>query len=199
MKRAKNPSKAQALANVFAVLGYISLAFQWLWVATLTLPWLLKQDTVVRVIYPTGTKTPEPAPEMSVDPILSAILVVFSLCIVVVSIYLALKIPKKFVQSTSRTTTHTASRLVALTEHRRHKPFTKAQRLQATRRSIFVLKTAATVIGFGVILVASSMLPMRISPLLAFTIGLMLSAWPPVWFILQYFAVRFGGKNTRIL
>ena len=191
------PSKTKKAADTFGVLGYLSTILVWLWAGVLILPWLLKLGPVKDIITPTQTSHPiEPLRVSYENPpewVVFAVITVAFL-IVLAGIWAALKTPKRYVQSASKATHHTASSLV--THVGRNKKLPEKRRVFLTEQIVFIIKFSSLLLGLAIICAAAAWIPMPLPSGITVIVGAYLGFWPLLWFGLQFVCTRIiEAKN----
>ncbi len=187
----------QRFATVFGALGYIAVLLEWLWVVTLTVPWLI-EDKDIKKFFLMSTPTAEPVHSAWVAPapIVIVFTVILSVIIVVLGIWAAAKAPKRLVKITSRTT-HTAAEKIALRiTYHHHLPVKKLFVL--TERIVRLIKLGLVTVPVLLVWLVTLYVPVELDSSLVLFVGAYLAIWPLVWFSLQAILLWDESKRSAL-
>lgn len=185
------------LADTFGVLGYLSAALVWLWAVVLVLPWLMSLQNVKDFVSPSHEPHIQPLAITYQTPPQWAIylIVAVAFIIVILGFVAAFRMPKQFVSSTSRGTHRVADKLALEITHHQHMPKRKIHEI--TETIVWLLKICLVFVPFIMISVVVILVPTELDKGLAFGIGAYLTAWPILWFGLQYMTTLFDRTEEK--
>ena len=136
------------LAKVVAVLAYLSLSFQWLWVLLLSLPMLIDGGAfdMMRTTSDEAVVTPIHIEPLAPSPALTAVLIIVTIMMVALSLFALWRIPKSVVTKTDTVIDRTVETVIPTIIH--HKPISKTKRYELGRRLRLTLQLLLAVLPF---------------------------------------------------
>jgi len=184
-------SKSTLLVNTFAVFGYLSLCFQWLWVGVAILPSLLKDPAIRDFFIP--QQNPIVAPQTPVDtplsPLMLIIAIAITLVVIVVSVVILVRLPIAIAKTGKKTVSSTSEAIIPIITHR-HKLPPKKQKI-LTFELIKLIKFTLSVLPVVFLLISTQVTNEgQLSDEIIVFIGTILATGSLVWFSLEYVFAR---------
>ena len=188
---AKPKSKRLLFVNTLDGLGYISCLLQWLWLAALVLPSVLKNEHMQSWLAPPPT-TAEPVAPM-VDPsslLMTIVAIIITLAILAITVVVLVRIPLAIAKAGKKVTTATSEVILPVITHHQKLPEAKKRTLSVVLvKCVKLALCLLPVAGLGLLL----FIPTELDPRLGIFVGLMFVIGSVVWFSLEYAAARLLG------
>lgn len=180
-------SKRALLANTFGTFGYISCLLQWLFVSLLYLPLLLDNEQLKSFLLP----QPAPQPTQVIaasepSPFLIAFAVVFTILMMIFTIFLVLRAPFAIAKTGKTITKKTAEAIVPLVVHH---PLSPAKKRILTVRLVKIIKLIIVIVPL-LISLSALLVSLALPQDVTLFVSASLAIGSLAWFSLQYVSAR---------
>lgn len=177
----KKPTFAQNTANVFGVLGYISLLIEWVWLACIVAYPVVKDgrlDWLMPTSNPESVTMFAPAPPSAAAMIIGIVVTILCLGVVLYSLY---TLPRSIGKVGAKITHAAADSVLPVLTHRRK--ITKKLRRKLTLRTITTIKFLLLIAPVLIVFIVPSFSALS-KDIVTFTTAF-LAAWAFVYFLVQ--------------
>lgn len=184
-----------AAVNTFGTLGYLSTILQWTW-STILVGFPLLSSDKLSFLIPKPSDQPPPKPmEFGVfDPVVTIIAIIFTVIIVIATIYALVRLPSTVGKRGQHITQHTAQ-LIAPTII--HKPISKKKRAWLTLQFTWGVKLGLVLLPVFALYFASP--EAGLDPRIQIYVGLFCAAGSLLYFAIQWVLQRiFSVAPERV-
>lgn len=186
MSAHKQKTKKPFFPSFFEGLAYLSTTLQWLWLAVVYLPLLLKNDSFRTLFLPnqqqTETVTVVAEPAAQTSPVLFFVAVAVAVVFTLLTVIVLIKLPGSVARGGRKAAISTAKAMLPVITH--HKQLPEKKRLQLTEKIVWQLRIAAAILpvigALFVLLVPKDML--QLSPEIIIAVASGAGAFTFLWF-----------------
>lgn len=178
-KKLVGRTRALTVANVFGTLGYISIIFQWLWALLILCYPLIMSDH--SILMPNGHVQAPQSSAATVSPIALIFAVGTTLIVMVVTVIMLIRLPKKIGQQGARITHHTANVLIPVITKKKSLP--KKKRAKLSYR--IILASKATLITLPLLALFYAPIGVPLESAVIWALGIFCASWSIAYVGLQ--------------
>lgn len=187
------------LVNTFAVFGYLSLCFQWLWSGVAIVPALLKDPAIRDFIIPKQNPiiTPQVPSDDGLSPLMLVIAIAITIFVIVVSAVILIRLPVAIAKTGKKTVSSAAEAIIPVITHHQKIPPKKKKIL--TFELVKLIKLTLCVLPIIFLLISTQLTNSQLPDDLLVFICSALTIASLAWFSLEYIFARVLKVPTERL
>lgn len=141
-------SVLRVVVSILLGVAYITCLLQWLWVAIVGVPPLLKTGAFDSFVQTPPPQPIPPATHIELSPIATALVGVFTLIILVITVVVIIRIPRTITRTGEKIVHQAADTVVPAVTH--HKKLPAKKQRQLSERITIVIQLIITVLPIGI-------------------------------------------------
>lgn len=189
MSYQKTVPRSAKVANIFGALGYMSIIVQWAWSLLIIAYPILTSDELSSWVSQKTTSEPEIAELGVFTPAVTLIAIAATLLVMIATIVVVARLPKKIGRQGAKVTHATAHKLVPAVT--RHQPLSKKQRRIISYRLTLTIKLALVIAPLLMLGFAAPISTLTLN--IIWAVGLFCASCSIIYFIIQQLIARIRG------
>lgn len=181
MGHQKTVPRSAKVANIFGALGYMSIIIQWAWSLLIIAYPILTSDELSSWVSQKTASAPETAELGAFTPAVTIIAIAATLLVMIATIVVVARLPKKIGRQGAKVTHTAAHKLVPTITH--HKPISKKQRRIISYRLTLTIKLALVVTPLLILGFATPISTLTLN--IIWAVGLFCASCSIVYFVIQ--------------